>query len=385
VKAYASVVGLLFCTLAHGGGWERIETGTSRHLSDIRFVNGARGYAVGDSGTLLKTEDVGKTWVAVAHGFADNFSAISFSGVNNGVVVGAHGSVLWTSNGGDNWNRAIVPDTLTALSDVFLVSATKGYAVGMMGKLRMWVTDDGARTWKLRDSAWARAGQSGPRIKLSSNVTEIFFPSRDTGYVVASQILQTTNGGNAWSVITPSYYDGSTQFKRGHFLSGATGFLCGTYYGEIARTGNGGDSVFRKVIFSAEDVYFPSNQVGYAVTGIPKPAIAKSEDGGNTWFSQAIPSSGGLRRVLFLSTTTGFAVGSNGTLLRTTDGGGAPVKVFPPQRAPARPMKTGGLRLFDTLGRLWQFPHLPEFKTAWNKMPAATRFLSYCGLRDDPI
>lgn len=69
------------------------------------------------------------------------------------------------------------------------------------------------------------------------------------------------------------------------------------------------------------DVYFSDNQTGWAVgdDGI----IVNTTDGGQTWNTQASGATDKLRAVFFIDSNTGWAVGgmSNKTMLKTTDGG----------------------------------------------------------------
>ena len=46
--------------------WEARNSGSSSVLNGVRFVDAERGFAVGDAGTILATEDGGSTWVALA-------------------------------------------------------------------------------------------------------------------------------------------------------------------------------------------------------------------------------------------------------------------------------------------------------------------------------
>jgi photosystem II stability/assembly factor-like uncharacterized protein len=67
-------------------------------------------------------------------------------------------------------------------------------------------------------------------------------------------------------------------------------------------------------------VSFPEGtQVGYAV-GI-EGVILKTTDGGGTWVQQISGTGSALYAVAFQNNSTGFAVGKSGTAIRTTDGG----------------------------------------------------------------
>lgn len=67
------------------------------------------------------------------------------------------------------------------------------------------------------------------------------------------------------------------------------------------------------------DVHFPSAETGYAV-GI-NGTILKTTNAGTTWDSLACPVTSAINAVHFINNDIGLAVGDKGKILRTTDGG----------------------------------------------------------------
>ncbi|NNJ48335.1 MAG: hypothetical protein HKP18_10940, partial [Acidimicrobiia bacterium] len=71
-----------------------------------------------------------------------------------------------------------------------------------------------------------------------------------------------------------------------------------------------------------EDVDFPVNdQTGWAVG--TNATVLHTSDGGTVWSAQSVPTAQDLFGVDFVDNLTGWAVGSNGTVLKSTDGGGS--------------------------------------------------------------
>jgi photosystem II stability/assembly factor-like uncharacterized protein len=66
------------------------------------------------------------------------------------------------------------------------------------------------------------------------------------------------------------------------------------------------------------DVFFTDSETGTAV-GL-EGTILQTTDGGETWVGQTSGTSSALRDVVFTDTNTGTVVGDDGTVLRTTDG-----------------------------------------------------------------
>ena len=85
------------------GTWSPQASGTGSNLAGVSFVNVDRGWAVGDSGTILATGNGGATWSAQASGTANNLAGVSFVEASHGWAVGAGGTILATGDGGATW------------------------------------------------------------------------------------------------------------------------------------------------------------------------------------------------------------------------------------------------------------------------------------------
>jgi photosystem II stability/assembly factor-like uncharacterized protein len=346
--------------------WEVVPSGTTQQLRAVYFSTPKKGFVAGDSGTLLRSVDSGRTWNQALLGYSSRLWGVSFRDTLQGVLGGSGGLILVTNDGGETWNRAQTPDSLTEISDVLLMPGTnRGLAVGAKGILRIWRTDDGGNTWILQDTAWPRSNvESALRFTKQPVSAEICFSGLDTGYIASgwaqgtSGLLRTINGGSSWVDHFPrdAEWTTSTGFSGCNFIDGKTGFFVGNYYGEIAKTRTAlVDSLYRKAIGSFWGIHFPSVTVGYSVGNLSTAGmIYRSTNSGETWIQQTIPQVQALRRVFFINANYGFAVGVGGAILRTTDGGGSPVNVVPQQRgtSPVRPPFKGSLgRFFDALGR----------------------------------
>lgn len=126
--------GLVLWSDDQGKSWQQAQVPVSVTLTSVAFASANTGWAVGHSGTILRTEDAGRTWTksldgkqvatliaeaAKAPGADPQFIAnaerlimdgpdkpfldVRFFDENHGVVVGAYGLILETSNGGKQW------------------------------------------------------------------------------------------------------------------------------------------------------------------------------------------------------------------------------------------------------------------------------------------
>ena len=72
-------------------------------LQDFFFIDTNNGFAVGASGTILRTTDGGNNWNILASGTNYDLYGVSFADANNGTVVGNFGAILRTTDAGKHW------------------------------------------------------------------------------------------------------------------------------------------------------------------------------------------------------------------------------------------------------------------------------------------
>ncbi|MCH7761868.1 hypothetical protein IIA15_10800 [candidate division TA06 bacterium] len=293
-------------------GWDVQTTPTTRTLYAVHFpVVAITGYAIGNSGTILKTTDGGISWAAQIPPTGSSIRSIHFPvDMNTGYAVGYSGTILKTTDGGTNWNLQF-SGMSERLYDVYFLSESVGYAVGDLGAILK--TTNGGATW---------SSQSTP---ISSDLRSVHFPVDDiTGYAVGSsgRILKTTNGGSNWTLLNSG--TSSTLWSVQFPVDEDTGYVAAGS-GRILKTNDGGTSWSLQssgVSSTLRGVHFPVDAAtGYVVgySGV----ILKTKDGGANWVQQISGIVSDLRGLHFPANSyVGYAVGNNGTILFTMDGGG---------------------------------------------------------------
>ena len=164
---------------------------------------------------------------------------------------------------------------------------------------------------------------SNNRFRLSdSGYRSVYFNNSDTGYVNynGGEILKTTDGGKDWIIqyipLNNTYSAGAQNI---YFADINTGYAA-TYEG-IIKTTNGGNEW--KLIYPSgaywQSIFFTDGMTGYAALDNN---IFKTTDGGESWIAQNSGIGEPLSSIYFPVKDTGYAVGLNGTIIKTTDGGG---------------------------------------------------------------
>lgn len=134
--------------------------GTSYDLYSVHFVDDLNGWAAGgiwfeEKNALIKTSDGGKTWTKVETETDLPFNAVHFVNADTGFVVGEDGIVLRTSDGGNSWDTRKIDNYIGYYLDVFRLLAVTftdeqtGWIVGAgyYGN-QIYKTTDCGRTWQ---------------------------------------------------------------------------------------------------------------------------------------------------------------------------------------------------------------------------------------------
>jgi photosystem II stability/assembly factor-like uncharacterized protein len=289
--------------------WMFLNSGTTKHLHSVCFTDVNTGYAVGDSGIVLKTIDGGSDWTIQSSGTSKNLYSVSFANADTGFIAGENDPqclVLKTTNGGNSWNRLTVQAVGCTLYSISCYDADTVYAVGAQRFLLK--TDDGGVQWYI---LMALLSDTYYSVRVTDAWTA-YYVGKNGVIMKTSQILPSGTSNDLYSV---------------HFPDMANGFVVGDK-GIILKTTNSGtnwSSQLSPVTVPLRSVYFLDSQTGYIVadSGI----ILKTGNGGTTWVIQNSNTINNLQAVYFPAHDTGYAVGENGTILKTNNGGGFPLSI----------------------------------------------------------
>jgi photosystem II stability/assembly factor-like uncharacterized protein len=163
---------------------------------------GKRIVGVGDYGTVLLSDDDGKTFrQAAAVPVSSMLTAVSFSDDKNGWAVGHWGVILNTSDGGEHW-RIQRTDTREdrPLFSIHFFDRQEGIAVGLWSLVL--ATHDGGKTWETVTLPTPPGGGKADR-----NLFKIFASPNGSLFVAAERgvILRSDDRGKSWHYIQTGY------------------------------------------------------------------------------------------------------------------------------------------------------------------------------------
>lgn len=123
-------------TVDGGVKWSPIVFTTSQWLHKIAFVDARRGWAIGEAGLILATQDGGTSWQiqSIRSGRTMDLYGIALRDASNGWIVGDQATVL-TTNDGLSWHEQPFSGTTNHIQALQFIDSQKGYAVTWQGTM----------------------------------------------------------------------------------------------------------------------------------------------------------------------------------------------------------------------------------------------------------
>lgn len=280
---------------------------SANNLLAISFVNQNTGWLTGGGGTVLKTENGGKTWTLKTLSTTSIVWDVQFVDENIGIICCSNGKIFKSIDGGETWIEKNAGGGY-GLYDLQFVDAQNAFAVGgpTFGYCKFLKSGDGGETWT-------------PQSISVSQLQAVYFFNSTTGLIASADgyILRTSNNGADWTKV---YTNSSGTVFAFYFIDQSNGYATAAD-NTILKTTDGGlnwDNLSIKGMASNSSPYalfFKDKNTGWVAGEAGQ--IFKTSDGGDNWTPETSNTTNKLREILFRDDSTGIAVGENGTFLTT--------------------------------------------------------------------
>ena len=272
-------------------------------------------YISGGGDALLKSSDGGTNWTLNPMVFSNttDYRGIYFPPTDAGLIGYAAGTkyrVAKTTDGGNSWQPSY--DGSTSSSNILWAVNFNNNGIGLAcgtGSALIRTTNSG--------TSWTTITSGIPTGIIFYSVR---FASNDVAYLSggSGEYFKSTDAGLTWTRM--GYKFTASSIETSGFANNNVGWIAGTNF--IAKTTDGGYSWFSQtnpltqIIYDMKvlnpDTAFISAKLG---------AIIRTTNGGTTWETLNTGTTMDMCGIDFISQTTGFAGGQNGTVLKTTDCG----------------------------------------------------------------
>ena len=213
------------------GGWSWSNpVPQGQTLTDVTFV-GARGYAVGEEGTVLRSDDAGRTWTELASQTRATLSHVQELDANT-VLVAGDCALSESTDGGASFRRIAVTESncTNRIVSFSILTGNTGFIELSDGEILF--TSDGGRTVEARKGASGGVEHPG----------EITFLSSSTGFALVNgphgaEIERTLDGANTWKTVATS----QSTLADVTFVTSTTAYAVGEH-STLLRSTDGGST-----------------------------------------------------------------------------------------------------------------------------------------------
>jgi len=290
---------------------------TDKLLRHVFFVGSTTGWCAGRDGIIIHTSDGGNTWVEQYSTVQTFIVSLFFLDKNLGWALTIRDTppfgttVLETTNGGEEWIPTDYPEDNVFMNTIFYFDSLNGW----IGGSKIAGTTDGGLSWV---DANIDSGFVSNLPVLNFN-----FYSRQFGYAcggfidLAGVIWRTTDFGLNWSSmgVSPDQIFDMFVFDslKTITLSGDPEGFFGI--GNIKTSDAGENWSFEELpLFGLSfAIDFRTNTEGWSASGFK---FLFTSDKGATWIEKQTPDSAVIFDLNFADSSTGYAVGENGAILK---------------------------------------------------------------------
>jgi len=323
---------LIFCSpIRSAAQWIQQPFPSTETLWKVRFFNESTGWILGGLGHLYKTTDSGTSWTEMESWDGGGWTLYT---IGEDTVLHTRwlnqapypNQIRRTTDGGLTWETVDSLAENVFYDEFAFVNDRTGFVVGRMdtgnglsGFVRR--TIDAGRTWTTLYVA----------VDLQYEFTGASFIDELNGWIgyYFGKVFRTTDGGYSWTELTSYAPPGGGPTRDIQFTSPDSGWTVGGIGGNltVSRTTDGGATWTYYTVSggsSLREIEMLDSQRGWFVGSVNLPPyIGQTTDGGDSWSEQELAPEnlGGFESLSMVNENVGWAVGSNGYVYKTTNGG----------------------------------------------------------------
>jgi photosystem II stability/assembly factor-like uncharacterized protein len=315
--------------------WRMVTEASYSPLQGVFFLNENLGWAVGSSGTILKTADGGETWEKITEvdSVTSTLYSVFFVNEKLGFAGGAKDIFLKTINGGKTWKKIAASSNSGDIRSIYFADENTGWILaGTRGGGEILYTTDGAATWTVQ------------LTETTTNIKAMAFHSKNHGVCVGGKkgrfVFYYTTDGQNWTKApnptgVPSVYTRTDLYA---VAMASDNVACATGWGSraaglqpsiILRTTDGGanwtyetQAEENRLYINMYGMAFKDELTGIAVGGSTyKGTVAyKTTDGGKNWSEISLPTGFSAKAISWINNKV-CVVGSGGSIVISNDNG----------------------------------------------------------------
>ena len=245
-----------------------------------------KGY-IGGTYSLFYTEDAAQTVRTVYESETANFNGIFFLNQSTGYAFGENGLIIKTNNSGRSWTQELTATTAT-LQRMYANDENDIVCVGNSGVILRYT---GGTEWHSLSTTKRNITNTATTVNITSAAYELHFINSGVGFAscASGYVLKTTDGGNTWYYSNPSTVSLFGLYAKNEneiWVCGANKTLLKSEDGCLTWVSKTGitfeccpTQTYGKICFSGDTGYM----IGYDLA-------LKTTDNGETWNKISYPT-----------------------------------------------------------------------------------------------
>lgn len=310
--------------------WFPLSSNTESHIQSVHFTDASNGWISGFNNLIHYTSDGGNTWINTGvHGISDSrWYSIYAIDMNSTYACGCRfnydryqNNYAYTTNGGSSWvMQSSWGSQAGSWRKVFFVNENYGWKVGYRyGKGRIDRTTTGISGFT-------------DELTFDNNLFSVHFIDQNNGWISGSDgfVARSIDGGATWTDLESGITE---DLLSVFFINSTIGLVAGhdNDTGVIYKTIDGGVTWYQvnhPETMSMYCIQFVTDNVGWIcgsrVESLEeRGVILYTDDSGENWTEQYLCNTlSALYNLFFIDQLIGWAVGYDGTLLKTNNAGG---------------------------------------------------------------
>ncbi|NOS86393.1 MAG: T9SS type A sorting domain-containing protein [Ignavibacteria bacterium] len=302
---------LLITSYSYAQSWWFVQqTGTTKEILSISFMDKDTGIIVGRGGLMLRTINGGSSWTPIYIGVNDTvIHGVQFTDANTVYAI-YYDNVIKSTNSGINWS--------------IVFNGTNGYFFEYLSFAN---NDSGTVVGTGNAKVTTNGGESWQQMYFSGSSVEGLFMTKNADvyvsgwtsippYYTTGWLLKSTNFGNNFSTLYSFF---QVSMGNMYFDGNKYGYVVLSGHSLYRSTNNGTSWNPLQLSGAINDLFFCDSCIGYVSTN--KDSIYKTTNCGQSFALQRPGTQTVFRSMFFINEMTGWAAGANGVLIKTINGG----------------------------------------------------------------
>lgn len=324
--------------------WRYQASTISETLLSVYFIDKEKGWAVGNSGTIISTTDGGDSWISNTSPVSEPITNVFFISSTSGYITSG-GKIYFTTDNCQTWSE--IYNSSKIIKNIIFIDSETGYFVG-------YKKYNSGSNYYISSGIYSIKNNSVTSLYYSSRkyLYDISVPDKGNIFVVGNNfynnfatykyntgtteyLLKSIDLGQEWTLLNNVNLYDLESYNKLQFLNKNTGYMLGkgkngnlvwfmgTHWTDgvrnilIKTTDGGGSWTKISLDIVPRNLFFIDEITGWVIgKKDSSETLYFTMDAGENWITQISDITSSLKKLHFIDKSVGYAVGENGIVLK---------------------------------------------------------------------